>query len=384
MLHEILTTYRTELIDRCRTKVALRTSPKVTAEELAFGVPYFLEQLIGSLRAQELAGPERGSPPEVPRGERSSPSNEGSSTLEEVAALHGGELLRQGVAVDQVVHAYGDVCQAVTDLAFERDLPITVDEFRTLNRCLDNAIAGAVTQFMHEHDCEIADRQASELSKRQGFLTHELRNLISTATLAVSAIKLGKVGMAGATGAVLDRSLAGLRALVDRSISEIKAASHVTAQQPLLSLREFIADIQVAALLEAQARGCSLVVSPVDPGLAISADRALLSSALHNLLQNAFKFTHRHSQVTLRAHANAERILIDVEDHCGGLPAGAAQRMFEPFTRDGEDKSGLGLGLSISRRGVEASRGVLSVRDIPGTGCVFTIDLPRHALAGAS
>ena len=213
MLHEILTIYRTELIDRCRAKVALRTSPKVTAEELTFGVSYFLEQLIGSLRAQEVAGPRPG------------PRDDGSSALEEVAALHGGELLRHGFTVDQVVHDYGDVCQAVTDLAFERGLPISVDEFRTLNRCLDNAIAGAVTQFMQEHDCEIADRRAFQLSKRQGFFAHELRNLINTATLAVGAIKLGKVGLTGATGAVLDRSLAGLRVLVERSISEVRATN---------------------------------------------------------------------------------------------------------------------------------------------------------------
>jgi signal transduction histidine kinase len=374
MLHEILATYRTELIDRCRTKVALRASPRATAEELAFGVPFFLEQLIASLRAHEMAGPEHRSPGEGPRDEE-------PSALKEVAALHGGELMRQGFTVDQVVHDYGDVCQAVTDLAFERGLPITVDEFRTLNSCLDNAIAGAVTQFIHDHDREIADRQAVQLNKRQGFLAHELRNLISTATLAVSAIKLGKVGLSGATGAVLDRSLAGLRALVDRSVSEVRATSLPPARHSLLSLREFIGEVQVAALLDAQARGCSLAVSAVDPELAISGDRDQLSSALHNLLQNAFKFTHHHSAVTLRARAVADRILIDVEDHCGGLPAGAAHRMFEPFTQHGENKSGLGLGLSISRRSVEASRGVLSVRDIPGSGCVFTIDLPRHALA---
>jgi signal transduction histidine kinase len=375
MLHEILTTHRTELIERCRTKVALRPSPRATPEELAFGVPFFLEQLIGKLRAHETTGPER----RPPRGA----SRDELSTLEEAAALHGGELLRHGFTVDQVVHDYGDVCQAVTDLAFERDLAISVDEFRTLNRCLDDAIAGAVTQFVDEHDREIADEQAFQLSKRQGFFAHELRNLINTAILAVSAIKLGKVGLSGATGAVLDRSLAGLRVLVEQSVSEVRATSRPPDRHALLSLREFIAEVQVGALLEAQARGCSLTVSPVEPALAVSADRGLLSAALYNLLQNAFKFTHSHSEVTLRAYAAGDRILIDVEDHCGGLKEGVAQRMFEPFTQDGEDKSGLGLGLSICRRSVEASEGVLTVRDIPVSGCVFTIDLPRYALDGA-
>jgi hypothetical protein len=60
------------------------------------------------------------------------------------AVAHGASLLGLGYTVDQVVHDYGDLCQSITDLAFERDAPFSVEEFRTLNRCLDNAIADAV------------------------------------------------------------------------------------------------------------------------------------------------------------------------------------------------------------------------------------------------
>lgn len=139
-------------------------------------------------------------------------------------------------------------------------------------------------------------------------------------------------------------------------------------------------EIKVAAVLDAQFRDCALTVSAVDPQLAIGGDRDLLFSALSNLLQNAFKFTHAHSEVTLTVGAVGERILIEVEDHCGGLPKGFEEIMFRSFTQGNADKSGLGLGLSIARRSVEASGGVLRVRDIPGSGCVFTIDLPRHTL----
>ena len=117
--------------------------------------------------------------------------------------------------------------------------------------------------------------------------------------------------------------------------------------------------------------------------LAVDADRDLLFAAVGNLLQNAFKFTNAHTDVTLSAYAAADRILIDVEDHCGGLPTGAAERMFLPFTQGGHDTTGLGLGLSISRTSVEAISGELRVRDVPGRGCVFTIDLPRHRLPDA-
>jgi signal transduction histidine kinase len=86
----------------------------------------------------------------------------------------------------------------------------------------------------------------------------------------------------------------------------------------------------------------------------------------------------------MNAYASADRVLIDIEDHCGGLPSGDPDQLFRPFTQGGEDKSGIGLGLSISRRNVEANHGVLSVRDAPGTGCVFTINLPRYRLSAES
>ena len=82
--------------------------------------------------------------------------------------------------------------------------------------------------------------------------------------------------------------------------------------------------------------------------------------------------------------AAGDRILIDVCDHCGGLPPGLAAQLFLPFVQAGADKSGLGLGLSICRRSVDANDGILSVRDVPGSGCIFTIDLPRHRLSTAN
>ncbi|WP_306299791.1 MULTISPECIES: sensor histidine kinase [Burkholderiaceae] len=163
-------------------------------------------------------------------------------------------------------------------------------------------------------------------------------------------------------------------------MTEVKSAEQAGAKWKLFSLDEFIQEVRVAANLAAQVRGCSFSVASVAPNLAVSGDRDLLYSAVSNLLQNAFKFTKPHTDVTLHAYAVADRILIDVTDHGGGLPAGAAVKLFMPFTQYGEDRSGLGLGLSIARRSVELNDGVLSVRDVPGVGCIFTICLPRHAI----
>ena len=118
----------------------------------------------------------------------------------------------------------------------------------------------------------------------------------------------------------------------------------------------------------------------MDPLLAIEGNRALLLAALMNLLQNAFKFTRDHTQVTLSAYAKADRIAIDVSDHCVGLPPDMVDLVFKPFVQAGHDRSGLGLGLSIARQSVEADGGLLTVRNAPGLGCTFTISLPRRTL----
>jgi signal transduction histidine kinase len=377
MLHEFLTDHRLDLIDRCRLKVAQRRAPKATAAELAHGIPHFLDQLIKTLRVEQTAEPMTSRKVSGPAGGEGSAASEIGAT----AARHGRELMELGVTVDQVVHNYGDLCQAITDLAFERSEPFSVDEFRTLNRCLDNAIADSVAEFSYRRDLVLADTGALALNERLGFLAHELRNLIQNATLAVTAIRAGNMGLAGATGAVLDRSLIGLRNLVDRSLADVRVTAGMPPRQQTIALAGFIEEVKISAALEAQARGCGLQVSAVDPDLAIAADRELLFSAVGNLLQNGFKFTEQHTDVSLHAFASGERVLIEVEDHCGGLPPGDAELMFRPFAQAGADRTGLGLGLAICRRSVEANNGTLSVRNLPGKGCVFTIDLPRHSAA---
>lgn len=379
MMHQFLTANRKELIARCRAKVAERSPPGVAGEELEHGVTVFLEQVIKTLALERTSDPMRSR-------KVSGRSGGGKPALSEIgdsAAQHGKELMQHGFTVEEVVHDYGDLCQAITDLAFEQDAAISIDEFRTLNRCLDNAIANAVTEFGYQRDFVVADKQADALNERLGFFAHELRNQLCTATLALSIIKEGSVGLTGATGGVLDRALVGLSNLIDRSLAEVRMTAGMPLQNRLFSVADFLAEVKLSASLEANVRGCRLTVSDVDPLLALDVDRDLLLSAAGNLLQNAFKFSHPHGEISLNAYAVADRVLIDVEDQCGGLPPGDAEKMFIPFTQGAEDRSGLGLGLSISRRSIEANLGVLSVRNVPGSGCVFTIDLPRHSLAEA-
>jgi signal transduction histidine kinase len=178
----------------------------------------------------------------------------------------------------------------------------------------------------------------------------------------------------------LNRSLAALGNLVNRSVAEVEGKARAPMQSQIFSLASFIGEAKGAADLSAAERGCSFVAAPVDPLIGIEGDRDLLLAALGNLLQNAFKFTHPHTQVALNAYAVGARVLIDVKDNCGGLPHGKAAKIFLPFFQGGDDRTGVGLGLSIARQDVEADGGLLTVRDVPGIGCVFTISLPRYVM----
>ena len=375
MLHEFLESYRAELIVRCRGKVALRHRQRplpLLCDE--HGIPAFLGGLIDTLRAETAAGV---SSARLAQPARGPPAWAAPIQIAHDAALHGRELLRFGYTVDQVVHDYGDLCQAVAELAIEKRVPITADEFKTLNRCLDHAMAGAVAEYDRQRDEMVADAGNRATNERLGFLAHELRNFLNTAVLAFAALKSGSVGVNGPTSRVIDRSLVGLRDLIDHQLADVRFASRLLSHPEDIGLESFIAEVQTSAMLAANARGCVLRVEPVAPGLVVEVDPQMLHAAVENLLQNAFKFTHPGSQVVLRTEATDERVMIEVQDECGGLPAGKVDSMFDSFEQHHADRSGLGLGLSISRRAVEASHGTLSVRDLPGVGCVFTIDLPR-------
>jgi signal transduction histidine kinase len=356
MLHEFLTLHRDEIIARTRQKVATRTAPRPTEAELENGVPLFLEQLAETLRR-----------------EQETPARPTSTEMAESALRHGGELRQAGFTVGQVVHGYGDVCQAVTELAIELEIPISADEFKTLNRCLDEAIAQAVTEFARQRELSLSSRE----TERLGFFAHELRNLLSNAMLAFEVLKSGTVGIGGSTGAVLGRNLLGLRDLIDRSLAEVRL--EVGAQRrenvPLTALME---EVELAAAIEAQGRNLELTVAAVEPGFAICVDRQLIAAALANVLQNAFKFSQAGGHVILRTDTATVtgRVLIEVEDECGGLAPGAAEDLFRPFEQRSADRSGLGLGLAIARESVETSGGLIRARSLPGKGCIFTIELP--------
>jgi len=361
MLQEFIVDNRHEIILRCRDKVAGRWGASRAEPEIDHGVAVFLNQLGNLLRFGQTS----------------------TAEICRTAIRHGHDLLVRGCTVSQVVHEYGDVCQAITELAVERGAPISTDDFRVLNLCLDDAIAGAVTEYSRERHRAGTDGESVRGAERLGFFAHELRNLTNTALMAFEVLKTGNVGVAGTIGSVLHRSLLASNSLVTRSLAEVRLKQSIQNRERF-TLPAFIEEITSAWGLDASARGVRLVVTSVAADVMITADRQVLAAVVGNLLQNAFKFTRPQTTVTLRIGASAERVLIEVEDECGGLPGGDVDNLFHPFEQRCADRTGLGLGLAFSRFGAEANDGRLYARNVPGRGCVFTVDLPRqtaHAVA---
>ena len=214
MLRDFVIENRIELIRRCREKVSKRIVPNDLPFVADHGVPLFLQQLVDTLQLEH-----------TPRSREHAEggATPAPTTIGRAAALHGAELLALGYSVDQVVHGYGDVCQSITALAVERNYAISTNDFRTLNRCLDNAIADAVTSYGAARQVS-ADKQAVTQQHQLLVYANEQRRLVDIALQALSAIRTGNVGLSGATGTLLQFALSELGALADQILPDLQVS----------------------------------------------------------------------------------------------------------------------------------------------------------------
>jgi signal transduction histidine kinase len=294
-----------------------------------------------------------------------------ASGIAGAAAKCGRDLHARGFTPADIVHRYGAVCDAITSIAAEHHLPITADEFGVLNRCIDLAIAAAV----EAHSGAARLCAVDEETRRMGEAAHELRDLINTAMLALTHVTNDRTREDDRYVAMLGRSLVGLQYVVDNLVSGVRltAAQHVRERVDLTALLEHLALI---GALHAKYRSVEFRFERDAQPANIEGDSQLLASAVMNLLHNAFKNTHKNGHVLLRCRQDAARAVIDIEDECGGIP----YDLPDPFSafgdRRGLDRKGLGLGLAMARDAVRLHGGDITLRNLPGKGCIFTIEIP--------
>ncbi len=386
MLSEFLKENKDEILEVARLESLSLAGVRPTSDQLKLGLPIFFQQIVSILdvKKSKSLGEQSIKLDAVAREKAATESNEVAMAmasghpedieLAQSSGLHGEELLRLGYTLSHVVHIYGSLCQAITGLAVKKSIDISALEFRDLNRCLDVGIAGAVTTFQSFRDLQ----KRNEEVKRCGFCAHELRNSLGSALMSFELIKSGEVGFSGTVGQILGRSLKRMDELIGRTLTEVK----LSGARPALEIQDInllllVDQLLVTANMEAKARR-QIIEVQISSDLHVKADLQFFHSAISNLIQNALKYTHDGGRIQIRANVVNEDFVFEVEDECGGLAENATEDLFKPFEQQNENRKGLGLGLSLARRAIELHNGSIEARNLPGTGCVFTIKLPNH------
>ncbi len=379
MLHNFLQNNRDEILQMTEKRTLELAGSGPSSDQLKLGLPIFYEQLLNVLLLEKK---NKNQKPDIrAMAEAADNSDEQAlalagmrpdeAVMAKSAGLHGMELLRLGYTLSHVVHAYGAMCQSITELATKKKCIITTNEFHDMNRCLDIGIAGAVTGYELERSLKETTREIQHI----GSLAHELRNSLSSANLSFQMLERGNLGINGNTGQVLKKSLKRMGELVERSLTEVRLRLDPKIHVEKVYLQELVDQLLITADIEAHSKN-QIVEMTIEPNLMIEVDQQLFFSALSNLIQNAIKFSHIGGKIQLRGFTVEESVIIEVEDECGGL-SDASDRLFKAFEQQNDDRNGLGLGLTIAQRSISLNHGKIEVHNKPEKGCVFKIILPK-------
>jgi len=348
-LHDFISDHRGELFALAAEKIKDH-SPELKVQEVGAGLNQILDEIVGALeRADGLPA--------------SSPLPELSPTAKDLAR----ERQHRGYSINKIALDIGSISDAIGSLGGRYGLSFTAREYWIFNSCIDNAVSSALDTFWNEamHQYE------HDATTRLGFLAHELRNALAGAKTAFSVLRRGQLGITSRTGDILGRSLGRLENLINQTLLTVQLHAGVKPELRRMRVADLLREVEETAVPE---RGIHLKVE-VEGELEVEADERLLISACGNLVQNAFKFTRAGGEIVLRGRQEGAFVVLEVEDQCGGLPPGRADELFQPYVQKGNDRRGLGLGLAITREAVEAHGGSLSVKNLPGKGCVFSVKL---------
>jgi signal transduction histidine kinase len=238
------------------------------------------------------------------------------------------------------------------------------------------AAALAVRLAMEERS-----RREVEEMRRQlvAAASHDLRTPLASLRLLVESIDDGVV-----SGETRDRYLREVRthvAVLSDLVDDLFELSRIEAGDISWTMRrvelgELIDDTVAAMQAPAAARGVKLAAELPSRAVLAEASAEKVQRVLFNLIQNAIRHTPADGTITVRADDARGDVEVEVADDGDGIPAGADERVFEPFYRGDESRGedGAGLGLAISRAIVEAHGGRIWLEHAsPGTRIRFTL-----------
>ncbi len=208
-------------------------------------------------------------------------------------------------------------------------------------------------------------------------VSHELRSPLARLGFAVELAKTNTDREAAL--ARIHKEANRLNHLVDELLQLTRAESDPTASNlETIELAELLRDLVADCTLEAEARGCRLVLR-INQQAFVTADRELLRRACDNVLRNAIRHAPEESVVEIDVSKHDALAIVSIRDHGPGVPNDALGEIFKPFYRVEKDRDrssgGVGLGLAIASRAVELHQGHMTARNA-NPGLIVEIELP--------
>ena len=246
---------------------------------------------------------------------------------------------------------------------------------------IDAAIATSVKSYVESRDYRTRQLEEEHL----GFLTHELRNPLTTASLAASQLRKdpGLNPTSVRVLELLDHGLGRTKELIEQALlaGKLEAGQAQPVIEDLLAA-DVIEEALTAAGAEALRKGLVLETK-FDREIVVRADSKLIVSAVQNLADNAVKFTD-HGKVEITLERRKPEAVIHVRDNCSGISAAELEKIFEPYERGSSGKPGTGLGLAIARRAISLIGGTIGAESTEQQGCHFWITVPLGAAEGGT
>lgn len=215
----------------------------------------------------------------------------GGAAWADVAREHGLTRVRLGFDIGQLVSEFILLRKSMVEIAREEHLIVHDSQGERLADLIDAAIAVSVKSYIESRDIATRRQQAEHV----GFLTHELRNPLATASMAAGRLRKRPelVAAEGKTLDMLERGLTRLRDLIDKVLlTERFEAQEMECRPVDTSLGRIVTEAVRAAKFEASQKEVAFVAE-YDPELLVHVDPDLTSSALQNIVDNAVKFTDR-------------------------------------------------------------------------------------------
>jgi two-component system sensor histidine kinase KdpD len=299
--------------------------------------------------------------------------------------------LRQSRAIALVPLTLGTETRGVLRL----DGPLGESPFRGNLEPLLSAVAGEAAVTIHRIELSRAAAQAEALSQADEMKTalmasisHDLKTPLAGIKAAISSLLDQRIQWSGEDVAAFYATIDAQSDRLNRVISDILDLNRIESgdlvpDQSSVSARDLLEAARDATAFEARGREVSIDVAPE---LHVVADRALITQALVNLIENAIKYSTAGGAIRLVAQPGAEGVAeIAVEDEGPGIPKEDLPFVFQRFYRaEGSRRiRGSGLGLTIVKGFVELCGGSVSVTSSEA-GTRFVLTLPAELVAVAA